>query len=333
MLSSYFRLAAVSATVLAFAACSGAQNGSTPSAGSASNALSANATISGRQARPLPAGARRVISPSMRYDRKKALIFVTNFADSTVEIYDPKLNDPSPSGSITNGVDEPTGDCLDQSGTLYVVNEGNSIPEYKAGQTTPYQTITAGLDNPAFCAVDGSGNLWVTNIFSANVTEYPKGTTSPSTIITTGITFPIGIAFDRKGDMYVSNRSGGSGTNVQVYGPGATSPKLTITDGVTEPCGIAVDAKGTLYVTNLGDDTVPEYKAGQTSPYQTITQGLDYPAAASVDKKGTLFVSNYLGNSIVEYAPGSTSPSSNEITQDLSDPEGTAYSPPVLPKG
>lgn len=132
--------------------------------------------------------------------------------------------------------------------------------------------------------------------------------------------------------MYVSNRSGGSGTNVQVYPPGGNSPTMTITEGVTDPCGIAVDAKGTLYVTNLASDTVTEYLAGQSSPYQTITSGLNYPAGASVDKKGELFVSNYLGNSIAEYAPGSTTPSANSITQDLDSPEGSAYSPPILPK-
>ena len=93
-----------------------------------------------------------------------------------------------------------------------------------------------------------------------------------------------------------------------------------------------MDAKGTLYVTNLSSETVTEYKAGQTSPYQTITDGLNYPAGASVNKKGTLFVSNYLGNNIVEYANGSTTPSGNSITQGLDDPEGSAYSPPLLPK-
>ena len=93
-----------------------------------------------------------------------------------------------------------------------------------------------------------------------------------------------------------------------------------------------MDAKGTLYVTNLSYNTVAEYKAGQNTPYQTITSGLNYPAAATVNKKGELFVSNYLGNTISEYAPGSVNPSGNSISQSLSDPEGSAYSPPLLPK-
>ena len=102
--------------------------GAGPSSGSPDAV--ANAAV-GFASHMLPAAARRG-SSSVRYDSKKAAIFVVNFASNAVEIYDPKVNDPSPSGSITNGVDSPTGDCLDKSGTLYVVDENtNSVPEYK----------------------------------------------------------------------------------------------------------------------------------------------------------------------------------------------------------
>lgn len=255
--------------------------------------------------------------------------------DNTIEIYDPTVNDPAPVAAITEGVETPAGDCLDKRGTLYVVDANRnhiSIQEYKKGETAPFQAITTGLSNPAFCAIDGSGNLWVTNISGPNVTEYPKGSTTPNTVITKGITYPIGIAFDRKGDMFVSNRPGGSRDNVVVYPAGTTSPSMTITDGITEPGGIAVDSNGTLYVTNLSSNTVPEYKAGQSSPYQTITDGIDYPVAATVDRQGTLFVTNFLSNTITEYAPGSIYTSGYSISQSLDAPDGSAYSPPLLPK-
>jgi streptogramin lyase len=257
-------VAAAAAIAVAFAGCSGAQNSVSPSPPGSGSAAGSNASTGMRTAHSLSLAERPV--HSIRPYTKKASIFVTNYASNDVEVYNPKVNDPSPSATITDGVDTPSGDCLDKKGTLYVVNENvNSIPEYKTGQASPFQTITEGLETPGFCAIDSKGNLWVTNLGSVNVTEYPKGSTSPSTIITDGITFPIGIAFDRKGDMYVSNRSGASGTNVQVYPPGGSSPTMTITDGITDPCGIAVDAKGTLYVTNLSSDTVTEYLAGQSS--------------------------------------------------------------------
>jgi hypothetical protein len=58
---------------------------------------------------------------------------------------------------------------------------------------------------------------------------------------------------------------------------------------------------------------------------------MDAPDAVTVDKKGELFVSNDEYSSIVEFKRDSTTPTGNSITQDLANPEGTAYSPPLLP--
>ena len=163
------------AVVFALTACSGAQNGVGPSAPtSGSSALASNPSISGHLTHLQPFSQRRSHAASMRFDAKKkksALIYVANFSSNNVTVYDPKTNDPSPIEAISDGVLEPSGDCLDKKGTLYVVNEASSIPEYKRGQTTPFQTITQGLDSPGFCAIDGSGNLWVTNLYGVNVTE------------------------------------------------------------------------------------------------------------------------------------------------------------------
>jgi sugar lactone lactonase YvrE len=312
----FARMMGASFVVFGFVACTGASETIAPSTSAAAVVRSAFAA-----------------RDSMRYDGKSALLFVVNSSNNTIEVYDPNLNDPSPIAAITEGVVTPSADCLDKSETLYVVDgEHDRIPEYRKGQSAPYQVITAGLNSPSFCAVDGAGNLWVTNTSGHNVTKYPKGSTNPSTVIRKGIMYPIGLAFNRKDDMFVACRPGGSDDNVQVYPPGGMTPSMTITDGITEPAGIAVDARGTLYVANLAFDTIAEYKAGQHSPYQTITNGTDYPVAVTVDKKGTLFVSNLLSNNIVEYAPGSVDPSGYTISQSIDGPEGTAYSPPVLPK-
>jgi sugar lactone lactonase YvrE len=328
---SSVQLVGAASIALGFAACSGMAARIAPSGSGLDGALVNSVT----SVRIPPEFSERRVRGSLRYDVKKARIFVANSADNRIEIYDPNLNDPSPFATITEGVETPAGVCLDKNRTLYVV-DGNrnhiSIQEYKKGETAPYQAITSGLSDPAFCAVDSAGNLWVTNTSGGNVTEYPQGSTIPSKVIKNGIAFPIGIAFDRKGDMFVANRPGGSRDNVQVYRRGATSPSMTISDGITEPAGIAVDSKGTLYVSNLGYNTVPEYKAGQNTPYQTITDGIDYPVAATVNKRGTLFVTNFSSNTITEYAPGSIYPSEDSISQSLDGPAGIAYSPPLLPQ-
>ena len=116
-----------------------------------------------------------------------------------------------------------------------------------------------------------------------------------------------------------------------VYAPGKKVPFRTITDGVTSPVGIAVDTNDTLYVANIDQNTVAEYKSGASEPYQTITQGLDYPVDVSVNAQGWIYVVNDGSNSIAEFAPGSVKPSKRQISKDLYAPEGSAYSPPVLP--
>jgi sugar lactone lactonase YvrE len=146
-----------------------------------------------------------------------------------------------------------------------------------------------------------------------------------------GLTNPFGIAIDQSGNIYVANRSFSYGGNVVVYAPGKKSPSRTITDGVTSPVGIAIDANDTLYVANIFQNTVAEYKSGTSDPYQMITQGLDYPIDVSVNEQGWLYVDNASDSSVSEFAPGSLKPSKRQITKGLSYPQGSTYSPPVLP--
>jgi hypothetical protein len=118
---------------------------------------------------------------------------------------------------------------------------------------------------------------------------------------------------------------------VVVYAPGKKVPFRSITDGITSPVGIAVDASGTLYVANDFQNTVTEFKSGASEPYQTITRGLDGPLDVTVNEQGWLYVVNLGGNSIAEFAPGSLEPSKRQISKDLYAPEGSAFSPPLLP--
>ena len=263
------------------------------------------------------------------------LLYVADRAANTVTVYNAKLNNPSPIATIAeNDFDGPSGECLDSKGTLYVVNNNSStINEYPSGQTTPSVSIAEGLSDPAMCALDGNGNLWVTNIGEANVTEYKKNTTTPATVLTNGITEPRGIGFDKSRNLYVANwhPSPSAPNNVQIFSPGATSPSRTITDGITSAVGIVLDANGTLYVANIRDDNVEEYLAGQSHPYQKITRGFSQPIGLTVDKHGRLYVSDLAKNVIVEFRPRSTVPMRARIKQDVSSPEGVAYSPPLLP--
>jgi hypothetical protein len=105
------------------------------------------------------------------YKAATPLIFVVNFITSSglgnVVVYDPKTNDPNPIAVIIAGIDQPNGDCVDGSGTLYVASGPGSgsgwVSDYSIGKTKPSMTITDGIDGPANCTIDSKGDLWVTN--------------------------------------------------------------------------------------------------------------------------------------------------------------------------
>jgi hypothetical protein len=288
---------------------------------------------------------RGVLKPSSvvpTYKVSGPLLYVANYGlnITPLTIYDANASNPKPIATISNGIDNSRGICIDGSGTLYVTNSPNSgtgwVAVYALGQTRPLRVITKGIDYPGYCAIDASGNLWVANIGGVDVTEYLKGSTKPHATITKGLTYPIGIAIDHAGNLYVSNYRPYSVQNIQVYAPGSKSPSRTITDGVAFPDGIAVDRHGTLYVTTVAaKGQVEEYRSGQSTPYRTITDQLSYPADVVVSKNGWFYVANqgqYKDErEILEFPPHSAKPSLRKITKKLFDPLGVAYYPPLLP--
>lgn len=274
---------------------------------------------------------------SSDYKVTPPLLYVTNGSATydDVRIYQARARDPAPLATISEGVNNPTGACVDGQGTLYITNEPSDglgwVSEYPLGKTSSSRIIRDGIKTPSFCAVDGQRNLWVTDISGPNVTEYSYGSKKPHTVITNGLVYPLGIAIDHSGDLYVGNGFGASQQNVEVYSPGGRSPSRTITNGITSPCGLAVDSNGTLYVANEFQNNVEEYRRGRGAPFQTITKGIDAPAGVMVNKKGTLYVSNLGNNTVLEFPRGSLTPSKRQISKGLYDPSGLASYPPALP--
>lgn len=277
------------------------------------------------------------------YKVSGSLLFVTN-ADplyAPVTVYDAKKNNRRPIATISVGVNQPAGDCIDKDGTLYVASEFDGISEYTLGTTKPFKKITKGISNPAFCAIDKRGNLWVTNLAKIpNVSEYMKGATKPRLRITKGLVYPDGVAIDHTGTIYVVNLQPYSDSNIQVYERGSKSPSRTITDGITWPVGIAVDPAGNLFVANDVSCNIEEYLPGQSQPYQTITTDIDGATDVTFARNGRMYVvnegeENCTSNGpwpvILEFPRGKLSPSKREITKDLHVPLGAAYYPPARP--
>jgi sugar lactone lactonase YvrE len=283
-------------------------------------------------------------SPS--YKMSDSLLHVVNIGANSyplgdVAIYDARAKNPKPIAIITDGIDQPGGDCIDATGTLYVTNTSGNVAEYAPGKTKPLRYITQGRGTPAACTIDSNGNLWVAALF--DVIEYLKGSNQPHKLIENGVTYANSVVFDHAGNMYVGNLGDPYyhlPYNVQVYAPGRKAPSRTITDGITWPVGTAVDADNTLYVTNDNAPcNVEEYRVGQNHPFRTITDEIDGPTALTFDESGRLYEAN--GGTqgctsdgpyavILEFRHGSVKPSRRTISTRLY-PSGIAYYPPQLP--
>ena len=295
----------------------------------------------GAMARPLSRGV--VTSPSLmpNYKVSGPLLYVANagLTLTPLTIYRADAHDPKPIATISKGINNSRGTCIDSDGTLYVTNFASGtgwVSEYALGQTKLLRVISKGINFPGYCAIDASDNLWVTNLGGDNVTEYLKGSTKPHATITKGLTYPVGIAIDHHGNLYVSNYKPYSAQNIQVYAPGETSPSRTITNGISSPVGVAVDANNTLYVTTQDPPSqIEEYRFGQSTPFRTITKKLSYPEGLAIGKNGWLYVANQgqysSERAVLEFRPNSTEPSSREVTKGLFAPLGVSYYPPLLP--
>ncbi len=132
---------------------------------------------------------------------KKPILFVADLQNNVVHLYDPNTPNAQPEGSITDGVEAPSGLAVDAKGNLYVNNIGNSqggdIAIYAPGKSKPRTTIkTTGYYG---IAVDSKGDIFATSV-AGSVYGYKPGAKKPFETIG-GFTNPVGIAIDSKNNI------------------------------------------------------------------------------------------------------------------------------------
>ena len=228
-------------------------------------------------------------------------LYVANFANDTVTVYQPGTG--TPLRTISAGVKAPVALAFDPSEYLYVANSTSStVTVYYPEATKVTRTISDEVDKPQAIAFDTKGNIYVMNAGSSTVTVYKTGTNELIQQIITGIKSPSALALDTSDNLYVANRGSNS---VTVYSGNGTTRKLTrtITDGVNSPQSLAFDSSGRLYVGNISGGyyvgNVTVYAPGKSDPMKTITKNVTRPTGLVFDSSGNLYM---LSGSHPEYS-------------------------------
>jgi hypothetical protein len=336
MLESPFRRALIAAAALAFVAgCAGNSASLAPS--QSTSALSSQRGQSGalflrgaavEGALIVPAVPHPWNLPHIWPTAKQQVMFVADPQDNQILMYNPKTPNPSPEGSITNGIDYAFGLAVDKKGTLYVANllggSGGSITVYPKGSSSPSLTITTGAAAPYGIGVDSKGDIFAANLNNDTIVAYKAGATSPyETINFSSFGQALGVGVDAKDNVWIA-----SDTTSQVYEipAGSTTPHSAGLSGLNGTINIAFGKKDEMYVSNFGSANVQVYAYGTTTPSRTITSGLTAPTLSGLTKSDFYFQSNQNGN-VVGYKKGQSTTFST-IT-GIPDPRGIASTPLV----
>lgn len=204
----------------------------------------------------------------------KQTLFVADDFPDQVLLYDPTIPNPTPKGTITDGIYSPCGLAVDNGGNLYVVNGNSTITVYPRGKTKPSFTIDRGLgDAPYAIAVDSTGIVYVSEISTNAIIAYLPGHKTPfETIkITTGQQ-PGSLAVDSADNLYIAN-----GASVLELQHGSKKPMNLDLSDVNGAGGLSFRSDGALYVSNGGSNSVTVYKKGTKKPSLILDLGMDAP--------------------------------------------------------
>lgn len=274
------------------------------------------------------AGARKGwISPQAR---GKALVYVSDNSGNAIEIYPQGVDNPSPIGSITDGIDGPLGSYVDNRGTLYVANRSNNtVTEYREGSTSPSVTLSDGISGPISVAVDSKGTVAVGEFSTGEILEFPKGSYTPD--LTLSVTLPEALAFNNRDWLFAAynvNESTKLAGHVTKCRPGYD---ICVDQGITEgeAGGLALDKAGDEI---LGDQTAQQiniYAHKTLSLLRSISTTGHTPYKFELDKpEKTLYVADYTNNEVVLY-DFATGAQTGTISDGLKSAWGVSLSPPA----
>ncbi|HEY2474430.1 MAG TPA: hypothetical protein VGI19_06465, partial [Candidatus Cybelea sp.] len=179
--------------------------------------------------------------------KKTDLLYVSNEGNDVVYVYSwPRTKLV---GTLTGFV-ETAGECVDNAGDVWIVNEGESdILEYAHGGTSPIATLSDPENFPVDCSIDPTtGNLAVTNIEntrqgqgSVAIYRHAKGT--PALYTDSGIYEYYFCGYDDKGNLYFDGKpsEGGGFQFAELPHGSKTFTNITLNQSIGFPGGVRWD--------------------------------------------------------------------------------------------
>ena len=210
--------------------------------------------------------------------KAKALVYVSEFYTSTIDIFDQKGRGQTRIGTLTTGVSFPGGLFVDSDGNLWVANETSVgtgyILEFAPGATTPTHTIQqpSGYALATKLWRRSDGTLYVVDVTTYGggyVLEYVPSTQTWTYLLDTNLIFETGIVGDSEGNVYAAGLNA-QGAEVDVLKSGSSQWENTNISVPYETGELAIDAKGNLVVADPFTQTIQTFKHGSGQAINTI---------------------------------------------------------------
>lgn len=220
-------------------------------------------------------------------------------------------------GSGDGQFDLPREIAIDNSGNVYVVDEGNSrIQKFNSNGTfiTKWGSLGSGDGQfiiPAGITIDSSGNVYVVEFGNHRVQKFNSSGIFISKWGSNGsgdgqFNNPHGVTVDSSGNVYVADwgnhriqKFNSSGTFITKWGSSGSG------DGqFNYPEGVAVDSSGNVYVTDR--HRIQKFNSSGTfiTKWGSLGSGdgqFYYPFAIAIDNSGNVYVADYANHRIQKF--------------------------------
>lgn len=229
-------------------------------------------------------------------------VWVTNEPGTQSSVSEFTSSGSAIADDTAGGIDYPVSIAIDTSGSLWVVDYGNSHLTLLASNGSPLSGASGYSSSifsfPVAVAVDSNRNGYLANQGSTEIAKVsPDGSSITGIDCCNGAG---GIAVDAQNNVWVANYYGNSVSFVSSSG---TVINSNITGGgIIHPQGIAVDGAGTVWTANVLAPSLSEIAGANASSPGTVLSpsagwapdaGMLWPLAVAIDASGNLWVANY----------------------------------------